>query len=137
MIVLFNVYYYIWCVDTTLDCDITSIMWLHLDCDYEFVIYFNTYVIKSVIHINHVQRINYKTCNVLCLNKYIYICRTLKCDGTPKCDGHAKVRWSAPKCDGVTRQSAMVCAKPRWCDTPKCDGLHSRIVIIIFSSENL
>ena len=25
----------------------------------------------------------------------IYMCRTPKCDGTRKCDGHAKVRWSA------------------------------------------
>ena len=33
----------------------------------------------------------------------VYICKTLKCDGTPKCDGHAKVRWFALKCDGVPR----------------------------------
>ena len=31
------------------------------------------------------------------------ICKTLKCDGTPKCDGHANVRCFALKCDGVTR----------------------------------
>ena len=32
-----------------------------------------------------------------------YICRTLKCDGNLKFDGHAKVRWSTLKYDGVSR----------------------------------
>ena len=44
----------------------------------------------------------------LCINTCRYICKTLKCDGTPKCDGHAKVRSFALKCDGMTRESTRV-----------------------------
>ena len=50
------------------------------------------------------------------------ICKTLKCDGTPKCDGHAKVQWFARKCNGIMRESTMVYAKVRWYDALKCDG---------------
>lgn len=41
-------------------------------------------------------------------------CITPKCDGFPKPDGHAKVRWSVPNPNGVTRQSPMVCTKVSW-----------------------
>lgn len=43
---------------------------------------------------------------------WIYICKSLKCDGRSNCDGHAKVGWSAPKCDGFLTLR-----------TPKCDDI--------------
>lgn len=42
---------------------------------------------------------------------FTYICRTPKCKGTLKSNGHAKNRWSAPNPDGVSSQSLMVCVE--------------------------
>ena len=36
----------------------------------------------------------------ICCNKYVGLQSAM---GTLKCDGHAKVRWFALKCDGLTR----------------------------------
>lgn len=42
---------------------------------------------------------------------FTYICRTPKCKGTLKSNGHAKNWWSAPNPDGVSSQSLMVCVE--------------------------
>lgn len=57
-----------------------------------------------------------------CVSLDIYDCKTLKCYGTLKSDGHAKIRWSSPNSYDVTRQiPCMRSPYVRWCDTPKHD----------------
>jgi hypothetical protein len=50
----------------------------------------------------------------------------LKCDGLRQ-NPVGPTRQSAMlthslRCDGVARQNALVCAKPRWLNMSKCDG---------------
>ena len=64
-----------------------------------------------------------------------HICTTLKCDGTPECDGHAKVRWVALKWDGVPRLSAMVHAKIWWYDALKCNDHRWRQIAMVCNAK--
>lgn len=55
-----------------------------------------------------------------CFNIHIFVLPKIR--STPTCDGRAKVQWTVPIPDGVTRYTWMVHSHARKCDGVSCQN---------------